>query len=268
MTGSVVDGEDVLQEALAKALEALPGAGTIDDADAWMFRIAHNAALDHLRQRARREAVHSDEDVAMLATSVAIEDEHMAVETSLRTFMRLPASQRSCVILKDVLGHSIEEIAGVLDDATIASVKAALHRGRARLRELSLEAEPPRVVAPSKREQALIAAYIDRFNARDFDALRAMLADEVRLDLVARTRLSGRTQVGTYYGQYERLADWRFALGSVDGRLAALAFDPHDAAGAPIYFVLLSWDGDRLVGIRDFRYARYAAEGAEFATLA
>jgi len=268
MTGSVVDGEDVLQEALAKALEALPGAGAIDDADAWMFRIAHNAALDHLRQRARREAVHSDEDVAMLATSVAIEDEHMAVETSLRTFMRLPASQRSCVILKDVLGHSIEEIAGVLDGATIASVKAALHRGRARLRELSLEAEPPRVVAPSKREQALIAAYIDRFNARDFDALRAMLADEVRLDLVARTRLSGRTQVGTYYGQYERLADWRFVLGSVDGRPAALAFDPHDTAGAPIYFVLLSWDGDRLVGIRDFRYARYAAEGAEFATLA
>ena len=267
MTGSVVDGEDVLQEALAKALEALPGAGAIDDAEAWMFRIAHNAALDHLRQRARREAVHSDEDVAIVATSVAIEEEHMAVETSLRTFMRLPASQRSCVILKDVLGHSIEEIAGVLDGATIASVKAALHRGRARLRELSLEAEPPRVVASSKREQALIAAYIDRFNARDFDALRAMLADEVRLDLVARTRLSGRVQVGTYYGQYERLADWRFALGTVDGRLAALAFDAHDPAGAPIYFVLLSWDGDRLVGIRDFRYARYAIEGAEFATL-
>ncbi|HEX7914754.1 MAG TPA: RNA polymerase sigma factor, partial [Rudaea sp.] len=98
--------------------------------------------------------------------------------------------------------------------------------------------------------------------------LRAMLADEVRLDLVAKARLSGRAQVGTYYVQYERIADWRFALGSVDGRLAALAFDPHDPAAAPIYFVLLNWDGDRLVGIRDFRYARYAVEGAEFATLA
>jgi len=53
MTGSVIEGEDVVQEALLKALDAQPHAGSIGDPQAWLFRIAHNAALDHLRRRAR-----------------------------------------------------------------------------------------------------------------------------------------------------------------------------------------------------------------------
>ena len=54
MTGSVIDGEDVVQEALVKAIEAFPQAGPIADLEGWLFRIAHNAALDFLRRRARR----------------------------------------------------------------------------------------------------------------------------------------------------------------------------------------------------------------------
>ena len=49
MTGSVIDGEDVLQEALVKAIEAFPRAGPIAKPEGWLFRIAHNAALDALR---------------------------------------------------------------------------------------------------------------------------------------------------------------------------------------------------------------------------
>jgi len=268
MTGSVVDGEDVLQDAMIKAIEAFPNAGNLDNPEGWIFRIAHNAALDFIRRRARLEAAHSDEDVTMVAAPTVIQDERLAVAASLRTFMQLPVSQRSSVILKDVLGYSIEEIVGVLDGATIPSVKAALHRGRERLRELSAELEPPRAPALSEHERTLLAAYIDRFNARDFDTVRDMLADEVRLDLVARARVKGRAEVSNYYGNYARLRDWRFALGTVDGHLAALAFDPDDLGGPPIYFVLLRWDGRKLIDIRDFRYARYAVEGAEFATLA
>jgi hypothetical protein len=43
--------------------------------------------------------------------------------------------------------------------------------------------------------------------------------------------------------------------------------DPRDASGAPTYFVLLDWVGDRLIGIRDFRHARYATDGAELLML-
>ena len=65
MTGSVFDGEDVLQEALAKAIEALPVAGPIANPEGWLFRIAHNAALDFLRRRSREKA-YSDEDLDMI----------------------------------------------------------------------------------------------------------------------------------------------------------------------------------------------------------
>jgi RNA polymerase sigma-70 factor (ECF subfamily) len=46
MTGSVIDGEDVLQDALIKAVEAQAAAGDIGNPEGWLFRIAHNTALD------------------------------------------------------------------------------------------------------------------------------------------------------------------------------------------------------------------------------
>src|SRR6185369_9786880 len=56
MVGSVIDGEDVLQDALAKAIEAHSTAGNIGNPEGWLFRIAHNTALDFLRGRNRQEA--------------------------------------------------------------------------------------------------------------------------------------------------------------------------------------------------------------------
>lgn len=271
LTGSVMDGEDVLQEALIKAIEALPTAGAIENPEAWVFRIAHNTALDFLRARARAAALQSDEDVTMVADPVLAEEERLAAAASLHTFMQLPVAQRSAVILKDVLGYSIEEVAAILGEATIAAVKSTLHRGRERLRELAAQPETPHAAAPalSAAERSLLAIYIDRFNARDFDSLRNMLANEVQLDLVSRSRVSGRAEVSKYYGYYERLTDWRFALGAIEGRPALLAFDSHGAPSAPpIYFVLLRWQDGKLADIRDFRYARYVAESAEWTVLA
>src|SRR2546427_2350914 len=66
MTGSVIDGEDVVQEALVKAIKAFPQAGSIADLEGWLFRITHNAALDFLRRRARQDAGNSDEDPDMI----------------------------------------------------------------------------------------------------------------------------------------------------------------------------------------------------------
>jgi RNA polymerase sigma-70 factor, ECF subfamily len=66
MTGSVIDGEDVLQDALVKAVRARSGAGEIVQPERWLFRIAHNAALDFLRRRARADARQADEDPEMI----------------------------------------------------------------------------------------------------------------------------------------------------------------------------------------------------------
>jgi RNA polymerase sigma-70 factor, ECF subfamily len=90
-----------------------------------------------------------------------------------------------------------------------------------------------------------------------------MLAEDVRLDLVARQRMNGRSAVAKYFDNYALVQDWHLVPGLVDRRPAVLVRDPHDAVGPPTYFVLLEWAGDRLVNIRDFRFARYAIECAE-----
>jgi RNA polymerase sigma-70 factor (ECF subfamily) len=165
-----------------------------------------------------------------------------------------------------VLGYSLDEIRGVTG-TTVPAVKAALHRGRARLRELAQEPDDAPVPKLAEAERSLLAAYVDRFNARDFDAIRDMLADEVRLDLVAKLRLNGRTEVANYFHNYSRKQDWLLVPGLVDGRAAALVRDPADVSASPSYFVLLNWDDGKVTGIRDFRFARYATDGAEVSVL-
>jgi RNA polymerase sigma-70 factor (ECF subfamily) len=267
MTGSVIDGEDVVQEALIKAVEALPAMGSIAHPEGWLFRIAHNAALDFLRRRARADRGRSDEDPDMLVDPTNVADNREIAAASLHAFMRLPVPQRSCVILMDVLGYSLQEIGAVID-SSIPAVKAALNRGRTRLRELAQEPDDRPLPVLTEPQRSLLAAYVDRFNARDFDAIRNMLADEVRLELVNKTRLNGKSEVGRYFGNYALAHDWLLVPGFVDRRPAILVRDPSDASGAPTYFVLLDWAGDRLSRIRDFRHARYAIDGAEITSAA
>jgi RNA polymerase sigma-70 factor, ECF subfamily len=267
MTGSVIDGEDVMQEAIVKAIAAVPDAvGSIEHPEGWLFRIAHNAALDFLRRRARQDAASSTEDPDMIVDPANAADDRQAAAASLHTFMRLPIAQRSCVILMDVLGYSLREIGEVID-SSIPAVKAALNRGRARLRELAREPDERPLPVLAEPQRSLLAAYVDRFNARDFDAIRDMLADEVRLELVNKTRMNGKGEVGKYFGNYSLVQDWQLVPGFVDRRPAILVRDPDDPSGAPTYFVLLDWAGDRLVGIRDFRHARYATDSAELLML-
>src|SRR5262245_32414106 len=225
MTGSVIDGEDVLQEALAKAVKAFTGEGNITQPQAWLFRIAHNEAMDFLRRRSRQNALRADEDLDM-SDPAPTPEEHLAAASSLKIFARLPVAQRGAVILKDVLGYSIEEVGGIIG-ATVPAVKAALHRGRARLRELADEPDNLPAPALTAAERSRLAAYADRFNARDFDAVRDMLAEDVRLELVSRTRMRGG-EVRNYFGNYAAVDDWRLVPGLVDGQPALLVFDPNE----------------------------------------
>ena len=267
MTGSVIDGEDAVQEALMKAVEAYPSFAAIDNPEAWLFRIAHNATLDLLRRRVRQEARQAEKELEMIVDPVSTVENRLNAAVSLRTFMHLPAVQRSSVIMMDVLGYSLDEIADVTE-TTLPAVKAALHRGRARLKELAQEPEDRPMPALSAEERAQLTGYIDHFNAREFDALRNLLAEEVKVDLVNRRRLQGRGEVSNYFGNYERATHWHFVPGFVEGRPAILVYNPADPAGTPTYFVLLEWRADRLLTIRDFLYAPYIMDGAEVQRLA
>jgi RNA polymerase sigma-70 factor (ECF subfamily) len=262
MTGSVIDGEDAVQEALVKAIEAFPSFASVDNPQAWLFRIAHNATLDLLRRRARQQARQDEKELEMILDPVSTVEDRFNAAVSLRTFMRLPAAQRSSVILMDVLGYSLDEITDVTA-TSLSSVKAALHRGRARLKELAQEPEDRPIPALSAEDRARLTGYIDHFNAREFDVLRNLLAEEVKVDLVNRRRLEGRAVVSTYFSNYERATHWHFVPGFVEGRPAILVYNPADPAGPPTYFVLLEWHADRLLAIRDFLYAPYVMDGAE-----
>ena len=263
MVGSVIDGEDVLQDALIKAVEAFASAVPIENPQAWLFRVAHNTALDFLRRRNRREALHSVAEVEMIADQLDDVERRQIAASSLRTFMRLPVAQRSSVILMDVLGCSLQEVCDVMD-FSLPAVKAALHRGRTQLRALANEPDDAPWRGLSEADRIRLNAYVGRFNARDFDAIRAMIADDIRLELVSRTRLTGKAEVSRYFSNYSKIDDWRLAPGQVEGRPAILVFDPNEPNAPPKYFVLLDWSADKVAAIRDFRHAPYAIDGAEW----
>jgi RNA polymerase sigma-70 factor (ECF subfamily) len=263
MTGSVIDGEDVLQDALIKAVEAFRSAGPVHNPEGWLFRIAHNTALDFLRRRARQEAIHSAEEVEMIADQLDAVTSRQIASASLRTFMRLPVAQRASVILMDVLGCSQQEVCDVMD-FSLPAVKAALHRGRTQLRALADEPDDAPRPNLSGADRARLEAYVTHFNSRDFDAIRAMIADDVRLELVNKTRLNGKAEVSRYFGNYSKVSDWHLVPGLVEGHPAILVFDPTERGGLPKYFMLLNWSADKVATIRDFRHAPYVIESAEY----
>src|SRR3981189_2294086 len=263
MVGSAIDGEDVLQDALIKAVESHATAGAIGNPEGWLFRIAHKTALDFLRRRNRQEALRSAEEVDMIADPADPVLSRQIASASLRTFMRLPVAQRSSVILMDVLGCSLQEI-GAIMECSLPAAKAALHRGRTQLRAFADEPEDAPQASLSDTDRARLGAYVAHFNARDFDALRAMIADDVRLDLVSKTRLNGKAAVSRYFGNYSGIRDWHLVPGMLEGRPAILVFDPDDRDAGPKYFMLLDWAAGKVATIRDFRHAPYVIEGADY----
>ena len=263
MTGSVIDGEDVLQDALIKAMEAFAASSPIANPEGWLFRIAHNTALDFLRRRNRQAALQSGEEVDMIADPADTVSSREIAGASLRTFMRLPVAQRSSVILMDVLGCSLSDVCEVMD-FSLPAVKAALHRGRAQLRELADEPDDLPHPQLSEADRDRLGKYVAHFNARDFDAIRAMIADDVRLDLVNKTRMNGKAEVSRYFGNYSTVADWHLVPGLVEAHPAILVFDPNQPGSEPKYFMLLQWSADKVATIRDFRHARYVIDGAEY----
>jgi RNA polymerase sigma factor (sigma-70 family) len=261
MTGSAVNGEDVLQDTLVKALNARAQGVEVDNLEGWLFRIAHNTCLDFLRERSRNTVVSLTEDIE----AAPIPDAEI-VAVSFQTFLRLPELQRCAVILKDVLGHSIDEIAGIAGCSS-AGAKSALQRGRVALREIARASEDIRLPLMSEPDRRKIAAYVRLFQSGDFDAIRAMLADDVKLDLVNRLQLEGRDSIAPYFTRYGEVTKWQFAFGAVEGQPAMLVFDSTGPMERPAHFVLIGWSEDRLIRIRDFLFAPYVLEAIDWVRL-
>ena len=213
MLGSPFDADDALQETLLRAWRALPRFEGHGQLRAWFYRIATNVCLDALGQMRRRvlpidngrPARQDDELGQPLAESVwlvpypdeavGLEDgyaspearyeQREAVELAFIAAMQhLPASQRAVLLLRDVLGFSAKEAAGMLN-TTVASVNSALQRARrtvdqrrpARSQQATLRS------LGDDRVRAIVARYLDAWERGDVDALATMLAKDATLSM-------------------------------------------------------------------------------------
>jgi RNA polymerase sigma factor (sigma-70 family) len=262
LMGSVIDGEDVVQDTMARALVALGEIEDVPPLRPWLFKIAHNRALDLLRSRIVRktEPIEAAFDTADEANPDPVEVlmRQEAVETAVSRFAELPLIQRSVIILKDVLDESLKDIADLLD-LTVDAVKAHLARGRARLREINAQAATLPAARPAS---AATARYVALFNARNWDGLRALLADDVRLHQSTYPVRTGAADVGLFFTIYAKFEGVRLAPAWVEGREVIAVFEDSAAAG-PSYFLWLEWRNSRISFIRDYRYARYIVDDAE-----
>ena len=262
LMGSVIDGEDVVQDTFARAFVALDEVPNVPPLRAWLFRIAHNRALDLLRSGSIRaaEPIEAAREVADPESPDPVEAlmRREAVETAVSRFVELPTVQRSVVILKDVLDQSLEEIADMLD-LTVNAVKAHLSRGRARLKVINAQA--PVQLAPPPPSPA-VARYVALFNRRDWDGLRGMLADDVRLIQSSYPLRAGAANVGMFFGVYSRSEPVRVAPAWLDGREVIAVYEDPQAA-KPSYMMWLEWRDGQIGFIRDYKYVRYVIDDAE-----
>lgn len=262
LMGSVIDGEDVVQDTLVRAFAGAHDLKETPPLRPWLFRIAHNRALDLLRARAVRvaEPIEAAAGIADEASPDPVEVlmRQEAVRTAVSRFAELPIAQRSVVILKDVLGESLAEIAGLLD-LTVDAVKGHLARGRARLREINARAEQL-VEAPAA--SPAVARYVALFNQQNWEALRALLADDARLVQSAHPQRVGAADVGMFFSVYAKYDGLWLKPAWLEGREVIAVFADR-ADRKPAYMMWLEWHDGRISFIRDYRYVRYVVAGAE-----
>ncbi|HXW96897.1 MAG TPA: sigma-70 family RNA polymerase sigma factor [Gemmatimonadales bacterium] len=142
--------EDLAQETFIKALNAIGSYRPEFKFSSWIFKIANNAAIDHLRRRELDTlsidgAPHatSAEDIEATALQVGDRGETPLAELEARelgtaierAIGRLRPEYRSCIMLRHVEGMAYEEIAQLLD-LPLGTVKTYIHRARHELRDM------------------------------------------------------------------------------------------------------------------------------------
>jgi RNA polymerase sigma-70 factor (ECF subfamily) len=246
MLGSRHDADDALQEALFRAWRAISrfeGRGSVRS---WLYRIATNTCLDLVARRRRRVLQadhglpsipvdpiadaplnddapidpHPDDQLTSEARQASPEtryEEREAVELAfLAALHHLPPRQRAVLILRDALGFTAREVAGVFD-ASPAAVNSALQRARATLErgnpdrgeQATTRVEDPQVADTVER-------FVDAFMQADLEAIIALLAEDIRL---SRFAADGNQNGGPARGPLRSRAD-RDQVPQADARFA------------------------------------------------
>jgi RNA polymerase sigma-70 factor, ECF subfamily len=144
MTGTAEEAEEITQEVFYQVYKVLPNFQGRSQFYTWIYRIATNVGLQHLKKRIRtkREVAFDDlQDVDYTASSAPSGDPHK--ESERRSFYgalhesinQLPVNQRMVMILGPIQGHSYQEMAEIMGTSEEV-IKGRLHRARENIRTL------------------------------------------------------------------------------------------------------------------------------------
>ncbi|HEY2040278.1 MAG TPA: sigma-70 family RNA polymerase sigma factor, partial [Edaphobacter sp.] len=249
MTGSVMDGEDIVQETLFQAYRKLETFDDTRDLTPWLFRIAHNRCIDLLRRRKVRQQA----EAAAVQPDVYLPpdpSDPIPPQSIEHLVLALAPKERACVLLKDVFDHSLEEIAS-LTGSTVGAVKAALSRGRSKLAALPRQPATKQVQKPEVSR--LLHLYVERFNQRDWDGIRELATADAQIHVA--DRYAGPLASAPYFGRYEHLSTpWRMATGTVDGEPVILTLRQHNGQWTAHSIVRAEIEDDRILRIVDYSH--------------
>lgn len=262
MTGSVMDGEDVVQDALFEAYRKLDQYDGSRALTPWLFRIVHNRCIDFLRKRGVRDA--AETEAASPEVIFPVDPPGRGLDHAIgRLVSNLPPKERACVLLKDVFDYSLEEIAQLVDSTT-GGVKAALNRGRSRLE--ALQDSPPSKPDISPAVLELLRLYIERFNRRDWDGVRELASADARLRVA--DCFAGPLADSPYFIEYGRpIIPWLMVLGQVDSEAVVIILRDDTDRRTPFSVVRLDVDGDRIVAIADYIKCPWILDAADFVSV-
>jgi RNA polymerase sigma-70 factor, ECF subfamily len=260
MTGSIMDGEDVVQEALFEAYRNLDRFDASRPLKPWLFQIAHNRCIDLLRKRGVRDHA---ETAAMVAETVEPQiPPVLGLERAVEHLVaNLAPKERACVLLKDVFDHSLQEVAEMVG-SSVGGVKAALNRGRTKL--ASTPSRTRILIDTDPHLAKVMKLYVDRFNRRDWDGVRDLTSTDARL--VVADAFAGKLADAPYFANYHRRDSWRLAAGHVDGEPAVILLRRGPDTWAASSIARLRLVGQQIDRIDDYTHCPWVPSLADSIT--
>jgi RNA polymerase sigma-70 factor (ECF subfamily) len=264
LTGNVWDAEDLLQDTLLRGFATLACVHSkVDNPRGYLVRIATHLWIDWKR---RSDVERDHAAVAAIAKEPSsppprpwgVEARHAAA----RLIERLPHQERAALVLKDVFEMSLRDIAATLG-TTLGAVKAALHRGRGRLR--SPESAPVARALPSP---ALVDRFVELLAAGDLKGLLALMLDNGTVEMPGSLVENGRRQferTGSWFWQSVhvhpelpaalRPQKWSSERGTFEGEPVMLSFSLQDGRKRLMAVTRFEQHGGRLARVRAYCYS-------------
>jgi RNA polymerase sigma-70 factor (TIGR02960 family) len=288
IVGSVQDAEDLVQDTLTAAWRALDQFEQRSSLRSWLYRIATNRCLNHLRERGRRlpelpapvEPIPQPPPPSRLSEPTWLEpypdvllegvadrgqepdaryEQREAIGLAfVFALQRMPPRQRAVLVLRDVLAFRAAEVAQMLGMTEVA-VNRALHRARQTV-ERSV---PPGALhdAPlpgSPQERALVSRFATAFQAGDIASVVALLTDDALMFMPPEAAeyegpeaISGFLSTVPASGALER---FRLVPTRANGQPAFGCYleDPHTPIAHAYGLMVLTLRGDRIAGLAGF----------------